>query len=202
MNLIYLWHFCYDFRTYFTYDFAVHHAGKIVRKYRFSVVYPVRSENILVCYVRFEICRQFAAIDQTLARLFYVLHQIPQRVLYFFWRAERLKIISPVPFKEIGVLVRRLHTVVFGVVILCFHNLSDHTALRNIEDTVEMQSAVLSAALPYPYMFPAFTGNKVFERVAERFPETLFRMLFVRKGESAKIAAEKSRNQVVLRLIT
>ena len=63
MNLIYLRHFCYDFRTYFAYDFAVHHAGKIVRKYRFSVVYPVWSENILVCYVRFEVGRQFAAAE-------------------------------------------------------------------------------------------------------------------------------------------
>ena len=94
-------------------------------------------------------------------------HEIPQRVLHFHRRAERLKIISAVPFEKVSILVRRLHPVVFGAVIFCFDDLSDHAARRNIEDAVEMQSSVFSAALPYADMFPAFTGDKMLERVAQ-----------------------------------
>ena len=111
-----------------------------------------------------------------------------QRVLHFFRRTERLKIVAPVSFEKVGVLVCRLHSVVFCVVILYFHDLSDHSVRRNVEDTVKMQSACFSAALPYADMFPAFAVYEVFQGVAKRLTETLFRMLFVREGESAKIA--------------
>ena len=94
----------------------------------------------------------------------------------------------PVPFKEVSILMCRLHTVVFCVVVRCFHDLSDHSVRRNIEDAVEMQSSGFSAALPYADVFPAFAGDKVLERIAQGLTEAFFSVLFVRKGESAKIA--------------
>ena len=72
--------------------------------------------------------------------------------------------------------MRRLHTVVFGAVIFCFHDLSDHTARRNIEDTVEMQAVRIAAALPYADVFPAFASDKVLERIAQGLAEALFGM--------------------------
>ena len=86
---------------------------------------------------------------------FYVLHEISERMLHFHRRAECLKIIPAVSFKEIGVLMRRLHPVVFGTVIFRFHDLSDHSPGGNVEDTVKMQSSGFSAALPYTNMLPA-----------------------------------------------
>ena len=82
--------------------------------------------------------------------------RIAERMLHFHRRAERLEIVAPVPFQKIGVLMRRLHSVVFGAVIFGFHDLSDHSARRDVEDTVEMQSACFTAALPYADMLPAF----------------------------------------------
>jgi len=87
-------------------------------------------------------------------------------MLHFHRRAERLKIVTPVPFKKVSVLVRRLHAVVFCAVIPRFGQFSDHSARRNVEDTVEMQSVCIPAALPYADVFPAFARDKVFKGVA------------------------------------
>lgn len=97
-------------------------------------------------------------------------------MLHLLRRAERLKIISAVPFEKVGILVRRLHPVVFRAVILCFNDLSDHFARRNIEYPVEVQAVRIAAALPYADVFPAFASDKVLERIAERFSEALFGM--------------------------
>ena len=82
--------------------------------------------------------------------------------------------------------MRRLHPVVFGAVIFGLHDLSDHSARRDVEDTVEMQSACFTAALPYADMLPAFAGDEVFECVTERLTKTLFGMQRVRERKRAK----------------
>lgn len=82
--------------------------------------------------------------------------------------------------------MRRLHPVAFGAVIFGFHDLSDHSARRDVEDTVEMQSACFTAALPYADMLPAVAGDEVFECVTERLTKTLFGMQRVRERKRAK----------------
>ena len=82
--------------------------------------------------------------------------------------------------------MRRLHSVVFGAVIFGFNDLSDHAARRNVEDTVEMQSAVFPAALPYADMFPTLAGDKMFERIAERFSKTFLRVQLIRERKRAE----------------
>ena len=54
------------------------------------------------------------------------------------------------------------------------------TYRRNVEDTVKMQPSVLSAALPYADVFPAFAGDKMFERISQRFTEAFLRMQLLR----------------------
>ena len=174
--------------AHFAHDLTVYHAGEIICKNCFPVVYPARAENVLVHDVRNEVGRQLPAIDQAFARFFYVLHQISKRMLYFHRRAERLKVVSPVSFEKVSVLMRRLHSVVFRTIIPRFGQLSDHAARRNIKYPVKMQSACFSAALPYADVFPALAVYEVLQSVPQRLTEAFFSVLFVRKGESAKIA--------------
>ena len=151
-------HFLNNFRADLTHNFTVPDTWKIIRKNGFPVVYPVRTQNIFVQNVRFKAGRQFPAVHEFFTRLLYVLHQIPERMPHLIRRAERLKIIASVPFEEVGVLMRRLHTAVFGVIVPRFDDLSDHASGRDIEDTVEMQSSRFPAALPYADMLPSPCG--------------------------------------------
>ena len=184
--LIYLRHFRYDFGTYRTNHFAVRYTREVIRKDRFPVVYPVRTDNVFVYYVRHEIRGQVSAVDQAFSGLLYVLHEIPQRTPYFHRRAERLEIVPPVPFEKVGVLHSRLHSSVFRAVIPRLLQFSDHSARRDIEDAVEMQPFRISAALPYAYMFPTPAVYEVFQLIAQGRSETFFGMELTRERKRAE----------------
>ena len=95
------------------------------------------ADNILVHNVRLEIGRQISAVYQSFAALLYVFEQIADG-LHDIVFVYRLEIVSAEVPQKVRVLVRCLHSVLFGAVITDLFQFSHHSVFGDIEYPVEV----------------------------------------------------------------
>ena len=136
------------------------------------------TDNILVHNVRLEIGRQISAVYQSFSALFNVFEQIADGLhdIVFFYLLE---IVSAEVPQKVRVLVRRLHSVLFGTVIADLFQFSNHSVFGDIENPVKVQS-LTCGTLPNAYILPALAAYKVLQSIAQRLLKSLFRVKVLR----------------------
>ena len=137
-----------------SYVFSLYPAPEIVKEYELPPFQPVRADDILVHYVCFKILIQPSRIHQLAAGLLDIFHQVLHHLRQLRRVVNGTELVPPEPLRKESVLLYRLHSLLSGIIVPHFFQLSRHCSLRDIEYSVEMQSPRFGRSLPRAYIQP------------------------------------------------